>query len=175
MPVVRRRAHGLSTVPPLPRAQNLATRAAAASRRPRGRQLGPRRGSLVLELEERAAHGRHSRSRLLGEPRAPTPVAERQLGRHAAHRDRMLRGRRSGLQQGDDHRCYRPPGQTTGRSGPPRSSTAIGVTGEAVVRRRIVVERCVTAVGAAGSGFRGRAGVQGARCHQWARPRRRHR
>src|SRR5699024_10976418 len=77
----QRRAHGFSVVPPFParslHAQDRSSGAGTASPRPRGGQLGPGRGSLVVEREEREAHGRHARPRLLGEPRArPTPVAE---------------------------------------------------------------------------------------------------
>jgi hypothetical protein len=78
----QRRTHGLSVVaqlpPTPPPAQNLPPGAVAPACRRGGRQLGVRCGSLVMEREDPATHGRHTRSRLLAEPGAASArVAER--------------------------------------------------------------------------------------------------
>jgi hypothetical protein len=78
----QRRKHGVSAVsqlpPAPPPAQNLPPGAVAAACRRGGRQLGAWCGSLVVERNEPATHGRHSRPRVLAEPGATSArVAER--------------------------------------------------------------------------------------------------
>jgi hypothetical protein len=124
----QRRTHGLSAVPQLPPApppaQNLPPGAVAPARRRGGRQLGARCGSLVVECEEPATHGRHSRSRLLAEPGAASaPVAER-LPRSSRRLSPLHRRRPRALDRDAAPRMPRP---TADHRAPPRRDSAAGI------------------------------------------------